>query len=154
MGCSMYLERTNILERSDEKVILEFIELIQSRNINYEFENSTTLYIWKDKRKNGLRVYLSSAQEDNYPEPFGVYFREISFDAIYSDDECTNSDLLLEVADVYMQKYPDTLLFGECSPYLYYDKTDIDIVLKKPFYKEWYFQTISHSSPFLDEVVK
>ena len=54
--------------------------------------------------------------------------------------------------NAYMQKYPDTLLLGECSPYFYYDKQDIDMVASKPFRSDWHYMTKSHISPLADDL--
>ena len=97
-------------------------------------------------------MYVDTAEPVDYPEPFGRHYREVFFDAVYHDEGCVNTDLLLEITAAYMQKYPDALLFGECSPYLYYDKEDIDAVTAKPFDKDWFFLTKSHISPLSNDV--
>ena len=147
MGSSVYFERKYIPIRPVEEIVYEFVNIIKSIDINYEYENETTLYLWKNIRHNGIRVYISSAEK--IEEVLGIYYREIFFDAVYDDNDCLNSDLLLEITVEYMKKYPDTLLFGECSNYMYYDKQDILSVLEKPFFKEWYYLTESHISPLI-----
>ena len=153
MGSSMYLNRKLIPKRPRTDVICEFTGMISSLGIQFEYENEHTLYLWKHSRWNGIRVYVDSAKPVDYPEPFGRYYREVFFDAVYHDEDCMNTDLLLEITAAYMQKYPDALLFGEeCSPYLYYDKEDIDAVTAKSFDKDWFYLTKSHISPLYDDV--
>lgn len=151
MGSSMYYDRKYIPKRTNEEVVSEFAELVEALGIQVEYEDDT-LYLWKRSRSEGIRVYVQTAEEDEYPEPFGLYYREIFFDAIYDKDNCVNSDLLLEITVAYMQKYPDTLLLGECSPYFYYDKQDIDAIASKPFRSDWFYMTKSHISPLADDL--
>lgn len=153
MGSSMYLNRKLIPKRPRADVICEFTGMISSLGIQFEYENEHTLYLWKHSRPNGIRVYVDTAEPVDYPEPFGRYYREVFFDAVYHDEDSVNTDLLLEITAAYMQKYPDALLFGEeCSPYLYYDKEDIDAVTAKSFDKDWFYLTKSHISPLYDDV--
>ncbi|MDE5861505.1 MAG: hypothetical protein K2H28_04860 [Ruminococcus sp.] len=152
MGSSMYYDRKYIPKRTNAEVVREFAELVESLGIHIDYENATTLYLWKRNRSEGIRVYAETAEEDEYPEPFGMYYREIFFDAVYDDDDIVNSDLLLEITIAYMKKYPDTLLFGECSPYFYYDKQDIDMVASEPFRSDWHYMTKSHISPLTEKL--
>lgn len=152
MGSSMYLNRKFIPERPRTDVVSEFVEIIKQLSMQIDYENEFTLYLWKHSRSNGIRVYVDTAEEVDYPEPFGMHYREVFFDAVYLDEECVNTDLLLEITVAYMQKYPDALLLGECSPYLYYDKEDIDAVVSKPFNKDWVCLTRSHISPLSDDI--
>lgn len=150
MGSSMYYVRKYIPKRMNEEVVCEFAKLVEALGIQVDYEDETTLYLWKRSRFEGIRAYVEAAEKDEYPEPFGLHYREVFFDAIYDYDDCVNSDLLLEITVAYMQKYPDTLLLGECSPYFYYDKQDIDLVASKPFRRDWYYMTKSHISPLTD----
>lgn len=153
MGSSMYFNRRFIPKRSRGEVVKEFTELVESLGIHVEYSNNGEMYLWKHSRPDGIRAYVDTAEGCDYPEPIGVYYREVFFDAIYDDEVC-NSDLLLEITIAYMKKYPDTLLFGECSRYLYYDKHDIDIVSKQPFRRDWHYMTESHIAPLEEDIYK
>lgn len=152
MGSSMYYDRKYIPKRTNAEIVSEFAELVEALGIQVDYEDEITLYLWKRSRSEGIRVYAETAAEDEYPEPFGMYYSEIFFEAIYDDNDCVNSDLLLEITVAYMQKYPDTLLLGECSPYFYYDKQDIDMVASKPFRSDWHYMTKSHVSSLTDDL--
>ena len=155
MGSSMHLNRKYIPKRPRETVIRELADMVEPLGIKIIYESAASLYLWRQTDiegvHKGIRVYADTAKENKYPEPFGMYYREIFFEAVYDDDEVMNSDLLLEMTAAYMKKYPDTLLLGECSPYLYYDKQDIDAVMAQPFRADWYYMTKSHISPLLQD---
>ena len=87
MGTSMWIDRREIPARPGAEV-----------------ENDHTLYCWKRDISQGIRIYADTAEEDDYPEPFGMHYREIFFDAVYDDEEHYNTDLLLMITAAYMQK--------------------------------------------------
>lgn len=148
MGTSMWIDRKSIPARPCAEVVGEFLCIVSGLGMTVKIENDHTLYCWKRDISAGIRIYADTAEEDDYPEPFGMHWREIFFDAVYDDEDNYNTDLLLMITAAYMQKYPEALLMGgECSPYLYYDKEDIDKVTAAPFDREWHCTTISHISP-------
>ena len=148
MGSSMWIDRKYIPERPRAEVVGEFLGIVNGLGMTVKIENDHTLYCWKRDISQGLRIYADTAEEDEYDEPFGMHYREIFFDAVYDDEDCYNTDLLLMITAAYMQKYPDALLMGgECSPFLYFDKEDIDKVAAAPFDREWHCMTRSHIAP-------
>lgn len=148
MGSSMWIDRRSIPQRPCTEVVSEFLGIISGLGLTVKLENDHTLYCWKRDISQGIRVYAGTAEEDDWPEPYGMHYREIFFDAVYDDEEHYNTDLLLAITAAYMQMYPDALLMGgECSPYLYYDKQDIDAVAASPFCVEWHCTTVSHKAP-------
>ena len=148
MGSSMWIDRKYIPERPSAEVVSEFLCIVNGLGMTVKIENDHTLYCWKRDISQGLRIYADTAEEDEYDEPFGMHYREIFFDAVYDDEDRYNTDLLLMITAAYMQKYPDALLMGgECSPFLYYDKEDIDKVAAAPFDREWHCTTRSHIAP-------
>ena len=150
----MYIDRKFIPKRPNEDVVCEFLGIIGGLGMNIRIENDHTLYCWNRDISQGIRIYAETAEEDEYPEPFGIHYREIFFDAIYDDEDYYNTDMLLSITSAYMQKYPDALLMGgECSPYLYYDKEDIDKAAAAPFDREWHCITESHISPLKKDIV-
>lgn len=151
MGTSMWLARKINPKRNKDIVVQELIELLNSIGINsYEWikdkYSDDEFYIWKGNPGHGIRVYVGEAEE--VIEDNCSFYREIFFDAIYHDED-DNGDLLLDITYAYMEKYPDILLFGECSKYLYYDKLDIESVKKSGYSSDWYFVTKPHVSPII-----
>ena len=107
MGSSMHLNRKYIPKRPRETVIRELADMVEPLGIKIIHESAASLYLWRrtdiDGVHKGIRVYADTAEENEYPEPFGMYYREIFFEAVYDDDEVMNSDLLLEMTAAYMK---------------------------------------------------
>ena len=145
MGSSMYFMRKHIPERTLAEAVNGFVEMITPLGIHIDYENEGELYLWKRSRSSGIRVYIDAAEPVSFPEPLGIYYRDVFFDAVYQfeHDEDYNTDILLLIAAAYWEKHPDALLTGEAGVSWLYDKEDIDAVLAKPFDKNW-LRTKSH----------
>lgn len=145
MGSSMYFMRKHIPERTLAEAVNEFVEMITPLGIHIDYENEGELYLWKRSRPSGIRVYIDAAEPVSFPEPLGMHYRDVFFDAVYQfeHDEDYNTDILLLIAAAYWEKHPDAFLTGEAGVSWLYDKEDIDAVFAKPFDKDW-LRTKSH----------
>ena len=153
MGSSMYFMRKSIPERSLADAVREYVKMITPLGIHIDYEGDGELYLWKRSRPSGIRVYIKAAEPVSFPEPLGMHYWDVLFDAIYQDegDEDYNSDLLLMIAAAYWEKHPDALLTGEAGVSWLYDKEDIDAVLAKPFDRNW-LRIKSHIPPRYDNL--
>ena len=64
MGNSIYYDRKYIPKRTNTEVVHEFTKLVESLGIQIDYEDETTLYLWKRNRSEGIRVYVETAEED------------------------------------------------------------------------------------------
>lgn len=144
MGSSAQLLRNEVPERDNAVCVSDFIEIIRLLGFQFEYEEDVALYIWREERWKGIRVYLDQEEYPIYTINGDDYYREAYFEMICHDEESMNSDMLLAIVMEYMKKYPDSLFHSEGHKEPFFDKKDIEAVAAKPFHPGWYYLMNTH----------